>query len=149
MVPFAEMLAFSSARLPHACHTYTTSQTYYNFDPKPEAHAKEVSPFVQIILDSFLYNPLDTFFTGSLKIPQDKLEALLKHLHTSGQHHLALLFAPIPATAEHSWTWLSGPAIAFRGLGIQPHAVEPIRGVHRVGAEGGQSETLRGAENPC
>jgi hypothetical protein len=57
---------------PHSPPTEPPSLT----DDNP-APAKDLSPYVHIIIlgtDGFLYDPLDTFLTDTLKIPQDKAE---------------------------------------------------------------------------
>ena len=69
---------------PHSLPTEPPSPT----DDNP-APAQDLSPYVHIIIlgtDGFLYDPLDTFLTDTLKIPQDKVEALLKSLHTHALH---------------------------------------------------------------
>ena len=58
-------------------------------DPAPPA---DLSPYIHIIIpstDSFLYKPIDTFFTDTLQIPPDNADSLLNSLHTHALHTTA------------------------------------------------------------
>ena len=50
----------------------------------------DLSHYIHVIIlstDGFLYNPIDTFLTDTLKIPSANTDSLLKSLHTHAMTH--------------------------------------------------------------